>query len=91
MLFVFDEVVWNWNDFIFEILKKGRLVIFNRFGKSNVLVFIFMFVFLLYVLFIYINDKKINKDLIYKFLVVIFFGGGGDYLKYLKCIFVILY
>lgn len=52
-------------------------MIFNKFGKSNVLVFIFMFVFLLYVLFIYINDKKINKDLIYKFLVVIFFWGGG--------------
>lgn len=49
-----------------------------------------MFVFLLHVSFIYINDKKINKDLIYKLLVVIFLG-GGDYLKYLKRIFVILY
>lgn len=36
-----------------------------------------MFVFLLHVSFIYINDKKINKDLIYKLLVVIFFFGGG--------------
>lgn len=50
---------------------------FNKLGKSNVLASIFMFVFLLHVSFIYINDKKINKDLIYKLLVVIFFWGGG--------------
>lgn len=77
--------------YIWNTEKKERLATFNKLGKSNVLASIFMFVFLLHVSFIYINDKKINKDLIYKLLVVIFFLGGGDYLKYLKRIFVILY